>query len=93
LRIKYEVVFLRQKLQKVEQDIGKYTDDLRICSAEWGCLNDPKRLKALCAKYLSGMKPMEKNQIISYQKFFGSEFGSDLKDAFKKFLDKSLNLD
>ncbi|MDR1609535.1 MAG: hypothetical protein LBR78_01620 [Holosporales bacterium] len=93
LRIKYEVVFLRKKLHDVERDIQKYQDDIRIYSAEWGCLNDPKRLKALCEKYLNGMRPMERSQIISYKKFAegGGSVGTDYRGAFEKFLDESLD--
>lgn len=93
LRIKYEVVFLRKKLHDIEHDIQKYQDDIRIYSAEWGCLNDPKRLKALCEKYLSGMRPMEKNQIVSHKKLAegGVSANTDYRGAFEKFLDESLD--
>lgn len=92
LRIKYEVVFLKRTLHDIERDIQKYQDDIRIYSAEWGCLNDPKRLKLLCEKYLSGMRPMERSQIISYKKLTEGEVSAntDCRGAFEKFLDESL---
>jgi hypothetical protein len=92
LRLKYEVALLKKELQATEQDIKKYGDDFRIYLAEWGCLNNPERLKTLCDKHLSDMKPMEKDQMISYKKLTESEarVNTDYRDAFKKFLNESL---
>jgi hypothetical protein len=88
--VKYEVVFLRKHLKKINEEIEKLEDDAKVYAAEWSCLNSPKRLKMLAAKYLKNMKPMERRQIMSYEEFASSEFETSLRDAFKTFLDNSL---
>ena len=50
--VKYQTVFMRKKLNKINNEIIKITDDLRVYSAEWSYLNDPKRLEELASKYL-----------------------------------------
>jgi hypothetical protein len=74
----------------MNEEIEKLEDDIKIYTAEWSYLNDPKRLKMLAAKYLKNMKPMEKGQIISLKEFTSSEVETNLKDAFKMFLDGTL---
>jgi hypothetical protein len=66
-RIKYEVVFLRKTFRNLESELEKAEDSLNVLSAEWSYLNDPKRLKKLCEKYLKDMRPMENSQIIEYE--------------------------
>lgn len=91
-RIKYEVVFLRKANNKLEKDIELYTDDIKVLKAEWSSLNDPKRLKNLCEKYLKDMKPIENSQIISYDNLMGNEYESSQKSskAFDSFIDDAL---
>ncbi|MDR3224096.1 MAG: hypothetical protein LBT03_00695 [Holosporales bacterium] len=92
-RLKYEVVFLRNRLKEINQSIEKYSDDIKIYTAEWACLNDPKRLKMLAEKHLKGMRPMEQRQRISYKKLIESDFEKSFKEAFKSFIDSTLDKD
>ena len=73
-RVKYEVVFLRNKLKEIDRKIEKYQDDIRVYNAEWSYLNDPKRLKRLAMKYLPNLRPTENAQIISFDAFMASDF-------------------
>ena len=73
-RVKYEVVFLRNKLKEIDRRIEKYRDDIRVYNAEWSFLNDPKRLKRLAMKYLPDLRPIENSQIISFDAFMASDF-------------------
>jgi hypothetical protein len=76
-RVKYEVVFLRKSLEGINKEMEKCSDDIKIYSAEWSYLNTPQRLKALCGKYLKNLKPLENNQLISYEQFTQSHFQED----------------
>ncbi len=64
-KVKYEVVFLKNKLRTITAQIEKYKDDLKVYNAEWGHLNDPKRLARLAAKYLPDLQPTENRQMIT----------------------------
>ncbi len=88
-RIKYEVVFLRNRLTKVNQDIEKYTDDLRVCKAEWAYLNDPQRLKRLCEKYLPNMAPMKTEQIKTFDEISKAQFVKISEDTTPEDLSKT----
>ena len=89
--VKYEVVFLRKKLNTIEKEIETCNDDLKVLGAEWSYLNDPKRLKTLCEKYLKTMKPIENNQIMSYDKVIGQDYEEHLKgDTLGDFIDNVL---
>ena len=89
-RVKYEVVFLRDRLKEINAKIDKCNDDLKVYSAEWSYLNDPKRLKTLCAKYLPEMRPTENKQIISYEVITSSDLEQDAGKAFGSFLDDAI---
>lgn len=64
-KVKYEVVFLKSKLKTITAQIERYENDLKVYSAEWGHLNDPKRLTRLAAKYLPDLRPTENQQMIT----------------------------
>lgn len=92
-RVKYEVVFLRKSLNETNSKIEKCQDDMRVLGAEWSYLNDPKRLRKLCEKYLPAMKPMENTQVVSYNKIIGSDYEEQFSSnrAFNSFLDDALS--
>ncbi len=92
-RVKYEVVFLRNHLKSINIKIEQFSDDLRVYGAEWSYLNDPKRLKTLCEKYLKNLKPTENKQILSYESVLGNDVEQNLNNAFGSFLDKALEND
>jgi cell division protein FtsL len=66
-RIKYEVVFLRKTLKNLDEEIEKSNDNIKVLTAEWGCLNNPTRLKKLANKYLPEMRPIGHSQIVRYK--------------------------
>ena len=80
-RVKYEVVFLKNKLKEIEQQIEKYQDDIKVYAAEWSYLNDPKRLKRLATKHLPNLRPTENKQITSLDAFMASDFAKELGNA------------
>lgn len=92
-RVKYEVVFLRNRLKDINMKIEKYSDDLRVYGAEWSYLNQPKRLKKLCEKYLKNLRPTENKQILSYESILESDFEQNQNNAFGSFLDQALEND
>ncbi|MDR3031014.1 MAG: hypothetical protein LBU35_01350, partial [Holosporales bacterium] len=73
-RIKYEVVFLRKSLANLDKEIETCNDDIKVLRAEWGCLNEPSRLKKLCEKYLKSMKSIENSQMMDYDKIIGRDY-------------------
>ncbi|MDR1391115.1 MAG: hypothetical protein LBI95_01960 [Holosporales bacterium] len=91
--IKYEVVFLRNSLKEVNEKIERYSDDLAVYEAEWSYLNDPKRLKFLCEKYLKNLRPTENRQILSYDLFLKSDVKRNFTGNFRTFLDEVLEKD
>ena len=60
---KYEVVSLRKQLKAINREISQTIDDLKVYSAEWSYLNEPKRLQELAHKYLPDMTNTNANQI------------------------------
>jgi hypothetical protein len=93
--MKYEVSLQKKNLTTLEKDIELYIDDIKVLRAEWSCLNDPKRLKNLCEKYLKNMKPIENSQIKSYDKFMEEEYLEHYQksdEAFNSFIDNALGL-
>ena len=89
-RVKYEVIFLRNKLKNINCQIEKYSDDLKVYNAEWGYLNDPKRLKSLCEKYLKHLQPTVNKQILNYQSISNSELSQNSNAAFKNYIDEAM---
>ena len=88
--VKYQTVFMRKKLNKINNEIIKITDDLRVYSAEWSYLNDPKRLEELASKYLPEMHPMEYKQILRYNDFINTEYETQT-DVKRQAFDNLLN--
>ena len=88
--IKYEVIFLRRTLIKIQSDINQITDDLGVYGAEWSYLNSPKRLTQLASKYLSEMRPTKYNQILSYSEFINTEYEDRIMER-RKALDSFLD--
>ncbi len=88
--IKYQVVFLRKSLNKINNEIIKITDDLRLYNAEWSYLNNPKRLEELASKYLPEMRPIEYKQILRYNEFIKTEY-ENKTDAKRQAFDNLLN--
>lgn len=72
-RLKYEVVFLRKKLQSLNHETEQCLDNIKILEAEWSYLNNPERLKKLAEKYLPDMKPIGVKQFTSYNKIIHGE--------------------
>lgn len=89
-RVKYEVVFLKDELKKINSKIEKCEDDIRVYNAEWSYLNDPDRLKKLCAKHLPNLRPTDNRQMISYKTIVESDLGQNAVRAFGSFLDDTL---
>ncbi len=77
-RMKYEVVFLKNKLKEINTQLDKCQDDIKIYNAEWNYLNDPKRLQLLAAKYLPHLRPTNNNQIIDFETLIRSDFDKEL---------------
>ena len=90
-RVKYNVVFLKNRLKKINAEIEKCCDDLKVYSAEWSYLNDPKRLKQLCSKYLPTLRPTEIKQIIDYRTIISSDLDRNVSSAFGAFLDEAID--
>lgn len=89
-KIKYEVVFLRKNLAKINNEIIHVADDLRVFRAEWSYLNNPRRLTKLATKYLSEMRPVDYKQILRYNDFINSEYENQVnakRQAFDNLLD------
>lgn len=89
-RVKYEVVFLKNRLKDINAKIERCSDDIRVYSAEWGYLNDPKRLKKLASKYLPNFRPTDNSQIIDYSTIVSSGLSENVEKSFDTFLDKAL---
>jgi len=89
-RVKYEVVFLRDKLKDINFKIEKYSDDLKVYNAEWGYLNSPKRLKRLCEKYLKHLRPTVNKQILDYQVILNTNLIQNRNNAFKDYIDEAM---
>ena len=89
-KFKYEVVFMRRTLSKINNEIVRIADDLRVYEAEWSYLNDPKRLAILASKYLPDMKPIEHKQILRYNDFINMEY-ENKADAKRQAFDNLLN--
>ena len=92
-RVKYEVVFLKDRLKDINSKIDKCSDDLKVYNAEWSYLNDPKRLKTLCTKYLPNLRPTENTQVISYETIVTSDLERDANKALGSFLDEAISND
>lgn len=89
-KIKYEVVFLRKNLARINNEITHVADDLRVYRAEWSYLNNPKRLAKLATKYLPEMRPVDYKQILRYNDFINSEYENQVnakRQAFDNLLD------
>jgi hypothetical protein len=86
-RVKYEVAFLRKTLVNMNDEIEKYSDDLKVCAAEWSYLNSPKRLRELGSKYLKNMRSTELKQIIDYETFLNSDLKAFSGNSLSKLLD------
>lgn len=77
-RMKYEVMFLKDRLKEINKQLGKYEDDIKVYNAEWSYLNDPKRLQRLATKYLPHLRPTENKQIINFETLMRSDFDKEL---------------
>ncbi len=89
-RVKYEVVFLKDRLKEINEKLEKCDDDFKVYNAEWSYLNDPKRLKILAAKYFPDMRPTENKQVISYDVVISSDLEQNATKAFGSFLDETI---
>ncbi len=89
-RVKYEVIFLKNKLKDINSRIEKYSDDLKVYNAEWGYLNNPKRLKTLCEKYLKHLHPTVNRQILDYQTILNSDLVQNRNNAFEDYIDEAM---
>ena len=92
-RVKYEVVFFRNKLKEIEQQIEKYQDDIRVYGAEWSYLNDPKRLKRLATKHLPNLRPTETKQIMSLDAFMASDFEKEFGRTIASSIERNSKID
>lgn len=88
--IKYKCVFANKELKKIQIEINKLNDELLIFNAEWSYLNHPNNLKKLAAKYLPNLRPVESNQVMSYNSFCNAEFHSINNKKLNNLLDSIL---
>jgi hypothetical protein len=90
-RIKYEVVFLKKTLKTLDKELEKCNDNIKILNAEWGCLNNPKRLKKLVGKYFPDMKPVGYTQVIRYKDIIeGNLIVTNNTSSINSLLDSAL---
>ena len=65
-QIKHRVLDLEKAMQGVNREIIQTNEGIHILKAEWGYLNQPKRLETLNDKYLN-LKPIKHIQVASYK--------------------------
>ncbi len=65
-QIKHRVLDLEKNMHTLNRDIIDTNEGLHILKAEWGYLNQPKRLQALNNKYLQ-LRSIGHTQVASYQ--------------------------
>lgn len=66
--IKHQVLDLEQKMHGVNRQIIHANETIHILKAEWGYLNQPKRLQGLNNKHLQ-LRSIAHYQVASYQTF------------------------
>lgn len=74
--IKYQVVVLEQEYKQTLTRIKETKEAIHVLKAEWTHLNDPKRLQALAAKYLS-IDPIQSTQFIAMKTLAPSQVAYD----------------
>ena len=62
--IKYEAQRNATTLTKVQSQIMKENEQIRVLDAEWSHLNEPQRLQALAARHLA-LQPIAARQVVS----------------------------
>lgn len=67
-QIKHKVLILETQMQNMNREIIRTNENIHILKAEWGYLNQPKRLQALSQKYLQ-LRSVASTQIASYKTF------------------------
>jgi hypothetical protein len=65
-QIKHQVLDLEQKMYGINREIISKNEAIHILNAEWGYLNQPKRLQALNNKYLQ-LRSIAHHQVASYK--------------------------
>ncbi len=91
-RMKYEVVFLKNKLKEINIQLDKCQDDIKIYNAEWSFLNDPKRLQRLASKYLPHLRPTENRQIINFETLIRSDFDKEISKNITSLVERDVPL-
>jgi hypothetical protein len=66
--IKHQVLDLEQRMQGLNRQIINTNETIHILKAEWGYLNQPKRLQGLNNKHLQ-LRSIAHYQVASYQTF------------------------
>lgn len=72
-KMKYEVVFMRNRLKEADAKMEKAADDLQVSKAEWAYLTDPRRIKNLTDKYLKE-HANENNVVLTYDDVMNGDF-------------------
>lgn len=88
-RVKYEVVGLESQHKQVKRAISATNESIHLLRAEWAHLNDPKRVQLLAAKYLNHIKPLKKNQMVTFHDAAGGDKGYDRK-ALEDLIDAAV---
>lgn len=65
-QIKHQVLDLEQKMHGINREIISKNETIHILNAEWGYLNQPRRLQALNSKYLQ-LQSIAHHQVASYK--------------------------
>jgi hypothetical protein len=65
-QIKHRVLDLEKTMHQLNREIINTNEGLHILKAEWGYLNQPRRLQALNNKYLQ-LRAIGHTQVASYQ--------------------------
>ncbi|MDB5367692.1 MAG: hypothetical protein JWM77_3619, partial [Rhodospirillales bacterium] len=66
MHVSYRVQRTEQYLAKLEREIVREQDQIRVLDAEWSYLNDPARIEALARRHLM-LAPMSAKKIVSLE--------------------------
>ncbi len=84
-QLKYKVVSLEQRHQRVKKAIHENQEAIHVLRAEWAHLNDPGRLQRLSQKYLE-IHSLKSHQLVSFADVATSNGGTYDKAALEKLI-------
>lgn len=64
-RVKYEVIALEANHMRIKHEIKENKEAIHVLKAEFAHLTEPKRLQALCQKYLPELKSVRSTQLMT----------------------------